>query len=305
MRRTVWALTTAAIVLGFSTAQSASGAGCTQAFNAEGTASTCGHLSWTYDPQHRRFDFRTQVTASDDPDGTLYVYKLVAACSNNVLASGQGDLICGGAAACPPKPGPDGLIQGATYQGMRARRGGHGQPPGPMTTYGQPICVYHGKSVPMAAVVAAVREQLVRQVGRPRIRVQPATQGLVHWPMLFSAPAQHQTRLSISKPLAGAITADPDYIWDLGDGQTAHGAGHPYAPGVDPRSPAGAGYYVAGSYRQTGAHPVRLVLTWEARITLGPAGSGLVVDLDPIVFRATATAHTVSATNHLYGQVPD
>ncbi len=188
----------------------------------------------------------------------------------------------------------------ARFQGVRAEKGPDGRPVGQMEPYGEAICVYEGKSVPMADVVAAVRDELVKQVGRPTVAVQPATRGLVHWPMLFSAPAQHTTQLAIQRPLAGAITAVPTYVWDLGSGQTATGAGHRYAEGMDPRSSATDGYYVKGVYDRPGVHQVQVQLTWAASIHLGAGAGALDVDLDPIVFTAGGSATVVSATNRLY-----
>ncbi len=174
-----------------------------------------------------------------------------------------------------------------------------------MVPVGEPVCVYQGRSVPMAAVVAAVRVELVKEVGRPRISVQPpGGRALVNLPVLFSAPAQRRTTLAISQPLPGRIVADPVYSWDLGDGQQGAGAGHRYSAAVDPQDPASDGYYVKATYPQVGPQHATLTLTWDATITLGTGPGALSVPLDPIVFTARATTTTVSATNRLYSQVP-
>ena len=47
-----------------------------------------------------------------------------------------------------------------------------------------------------------------------------------------------------------------------------------------------------------------MTLTWSATIQLGGGPGALRVPLDPIVFTATSTIETVSATNRLYGQIP-
>jgi hypothetical protein len=47
-----------------------------------------------------------------------------------------------------------------------------------------------------------------------------------------------------------------------------------------------------------------LTLTWDATITLGNGPGALTVALDPIIFTATGSTTTVSATNRLYSQVP-
>ncbi len=276
----------------------------TVGLSSDSQASSCGKLDWSYDPHRRQFDSKTKMTAPDDPEGSKYVYRLVAACSSNVTQP-TGSQLCLNAFACPPIDGPDGQpVQGAKYQGMRAPRGPNGELKGVMQPYGKPVCVYRGRSVPMAAVVAAVRDQLVKEVGRPQVTVQPATRGLIRFPMLFSAPAQRVTSLAITRPLAGAIVATPTYRWELGEGQSATGAGHRYLQAVDPSEPSSDGYYVKATYQRVGAHRVRLRLTWQATVHLGPAVGGLDVDLDPIVFTAAGTATTVSATNRLYADLP-
>ena len=118
-----------------------------------------------------------------------------------------------------------------------------------MRPVGKPVCVYRGRAVPMAAVVAAVRQALVKAVGRPRVAVQPpGGRTLVNLPVVYSAPVQHETTLEVTVPVPGAITADPSYGWDLGGGQRGSGPGHPYTQAVDPTGPEAGGYYVEGVY---------------------------------------------------------
>jgi hypothetical protein len=289
------------LILGALSTQAAAAGSCTQhVINENESASSCGELGWSYDPVSREFSYGSRVTASDDPDGSKFVYRLVAACDQGVDGGGG---VCANFGNCAPRVGPDGdPLRVDRFQGVRALKGSGGRPVGPMEPFGAAICVYAGRSVPMAEVVAAVRDDLVRQVGRPVISVEPATRGLVGWPVLFSAPAQHPTALAIRRPLVGAITAVPAYTWQLGAGQLGRGAGHRYTDAVDPRSPASDGYYVKGIYETPGAHQVTVTLTWQASIHLGPVPGGLDVDLDPIVFTADATATVVSATNRLYSE---
>jgi hypothetical protein len=262
--------------------------------SSESQVSTCSAIHYGYDHRTRKFQARTAVTASDDPTGSKYEYDVVAACDQSVNG---GSGVCANFGNCPPRVEPDGMpMRADRMQGMRAKR----KPPGPMLPFGGAICVYTGKAIPMAAVVAAVREELVKQVGRPQISVQPATRGLIHWPVLFSAPTQHRVTLNITQPLPGEITADPSYDWDLGEGQQGTGAGHRYTQAVDPTRASSDEYYVKGTYDVPGEHSVELRLTWAATIHLGT----LDVDLDPIVFTDTAMARVVSATNHLYDAVP-
>ena len=158
----------------------------------------------------------------------------------------------------------------------------------------------------MAAVVAAVRQALVKEVGRPRMRVQPpGGRTLVNLPVLYSAPAQHETVLQITVPLPGAITADPAYSWDLGDGQHGVGAGHRVHARRWIRAVRARGVITSrASTRQVGSQRSTLTLTWAASIQLGAGAGALTVPLDPITFTATSTIQTVSATNRLYDQVP-
>ena len=305
MRRRIAALMATALALVMAGSPDRALAGdCTTHLSHVQTASSCGQLGWTYDPTSKRFGYGTQVTARDDPDGSRFVYTLVSACDRSVDSGGAN--LCANFANCAPRVGPDGdPLRAARFQGMRARKGSGGAPAGPMSPYGAAICRSSGTSVPMAAVVAAVRDQLLKRVGRPSIAVQPATRGLIRFPVLFSAPAQPVTALQISRPLRGAITATPGYAWDLGAGQSGTGPGHRYTEAVDPRSPPGQGYYVQAVYEVPGRHRVQLTLTWQVSLHLGPAGGGLDVALDPITFTATATATVVSATNRLYSQTPD
>lgn len=297
----IFAAAAAALVISFSSLVPARADSCRRdIYGTNATATSCGRLGWSYHPDTKTFGYGSQVTASDDPTGSKFVYQLVADCDQNV-GGGATTGLCANFATCPPRVDPDGTpLRVARFQGMRAPKGPTGRRQGPLQPFGAAICVYQGRSVPMAAVVGAVRDQLAKQVGRPVATVQPASRGLIHWPMVFSAPAQRTTTLSITRPLRGAITATPDYTWDLGAGQTGHGSGHRYTEAREPRSADTDGYYVKATYPTPGTHQVTLTLTWTARIHLGAAAGGLDVDLDPIVFTARATATVVSATNRLY-----
>lgn len=236
------------------------------------------------------------MSSPGDPNGSKYDYEVVAACDQSVDPGGSA-AACANFGNCPARSEPDGTpMRADRMQGLRALK----NPPGPMLPFGDAICVYTGRPIPMAEVVAAVREELVKEVGRPQITVEPATRGLIRWPVLFSAPPQHRVTLNISQPLPGDITADPLYRWDLGEGQSATGAGHRYSSQVDPTKDSSDDYYVKGVYEEPGTHPVQLRLTWSATIHLG----ALDVDLDPIVFTDQASARVVSATNRLYDGIP-
>src|SRR4051812_7082022 len=74
--------------------------------NAQAQATSCGELGWSYDPQAKAFGYGSQVTASDDPDGSRFVYSLVTACDQSVSAGGGGS--CANFGNCPPRVDPDG-----------------------------------------------------------------------------------------------------------------------------------------------------------------------------------------------------
>jgi hypothetical protein len=279
----------------------AKAAGCSARIHGILTASTCGDLAWRYDAGARAFTYDTQMSATDDPNGDRFVYQLVATCASNGVGKGTTQSgLCGKAANCPLKTDPDGkALAGIRWQATRAKKKAGGGI-GTFVPVGEPVCVYRGKSVPLAAVSAAAREQLSKVVGRPTVAMAPpGGVQLIHLPVLYSAPDQQLTTLAITAPVPGTISAVPSYSWDLGEGQTAEGAGHGYDPRVDPLDPASDGWYVKGRYNDVGVHPVRVTLTWTTSITLG-GGAGQTVALAPITFTATAQARTVSATNRLY-----
>ena len=146
----------------------------------------------------------------------------------------------------------------------------------------------------------AAREHIEKEVGRPSIIAQPpGGVTLVNFTSLFYAPEQTITSLEIKRPVAGEISATPQYTWDLGDGITAEGSGHPYDQGVDPKSPASDDYYVKAVYNSPGLKDVYLTLTWQASITLGGSGA---IPLDPIVFKTKAHTTAKTATARLYAR---
>ena len=152
----------------------------------------------------------------------------------------------------------------------------------------------------MSAVVDAARERIEKQVGRPAIIAQPpGGVTLVNFTTLFHAPEQSVTSLTITKPLAGTITATPQYTWDLDDGITAEGSGHPYDQGTDPRDPASDDHYVKAVYSSAGDKEILLTLTWQVSITLGSSGA---IPLEPIVFTRNTKTTAKTATARLYAR---
>jgi hypothetical protein len=257
--------------------------GCDLRLMSESVASTChGELGWSYDPVSRRFGYGSVVASAkaDDP----YEYKQDFACDANSTNPGSA-IGCSKAFDCPTRLDPEGKPMSATR--VVAFRRLKASPNDPWQATDAGVCKYAGGTVPMSDVMAAVRQSIEKQVGRPSIIAQPpGGVTLVNFTSLFHAPAQKVTTLQISKPVSGEITATPKYTWDLDEGITAEGEGHPYDKQVDPKSPDSDGYYVKAFYRRPGLKTVRLTLTWEVSIRLD--GFGL-VPLAPIVFPAETT----------------
>jgi hypothetical protein len=269
-------------------------AGCKVTYGNFSSASTCkDELAWIYDPASRTFHYgviappKTKGKAKvEDP----YEYKDDFACDDNLTRPGKADS-CTKSSNCPPKRNPDGTPMGATR--IQAFRKLKADPNDPWRRVDNGVCMYSGKTVPMSDVLA-VGQLIERQLGRPKIVAQPpGGVTLVSFTSLFYAPVQNDATLKIDNPVSGLITATPHYTWDLGDGITAEGAGHPYTELMDQKSPDSDGYYVKAFYRTRGVKNVHLTLTWEVSIKLDGFG---VVPMAPIVFKADAT--TTAKTSH-------
>jgi len=269
---------------------------CKQQLSDTAAASTCeGELGWSYDPASRTFGDGS-VTASakaNDP----YEYKQDYACGANSTNPGSA-IGCSKAFDCPTRLDVDGQpMRGARIVTFRKLKDDRTDPWRPTNTG---VCMYTGKTIPMSAVVDAAREHIEKEVGRPSIIAQPpGGVTLVNFTSLFHAPEQTITSLEITDPVQGRISATPQYTWDLGDGITAEGSGHPYDQGVDPKSPASDDYYVKAVYNSPGLKDVYLTLTWQASITLGGSGA---IPLDPIVFKTKAQTTAKTATARLYAR---
>jgi hypothetical protein len=292
MRRTS-ALLVAALLCGVwgLDAGTATADACEKKLNDTSTALTCeGKLGWTYDPATRTFVHGSVFASAtaDDP----YEYTERIACDENTPGSATNHS-CARASNCPPRLDPDGQpMLGIRIEAFRRLKA---NPHDPWQPTDDGVCKYTGRTVPMANVVAAARQTLEKQVGRPSIIAQPpGGVTLVNFVSLFHAPVQNVTRLRITAPVRGEITATPYYTWDLGDGITAEGAGHAYDQRFDPRKHESDDYYVKAFYRTRGIKHVTLTLTWNVTITLDDSGA---IPLEPIVFTAdtTTTAKTAAA----------
>ena len=223
---------------------------CKQQLSDTAAASTCeGELGWSYDPASRTFGDGS-VTASakaNDP----YEYKQDYACGANSTNPGSA-IGCSKAFDCPTRLDVDGQpMRGVRIVTFRKLKDDPTDPWRPTNTG---VCMYTGKTIPMSAVVDAAREHIEKEVGRPSIIAQPpGGVTLVNFTSLFHAPEQTITSLEITDPVQGRISATPQYTWDLGDGITAEGSGHPYDQGVDPKSPASGRLLRQGRLQLTGA----------------------------------------------------
>jgi hypothetical protein len=267
--------------------------GCKVQYMASATAGTCENkLGWSYDPAARTFGYGSVIASAEANDP--YEYMQDFACEANSTKPGS-VIGCTRAFDCPPKLDPDGKPMPATR--IQAYRRLKADPNDPWERTNTGVCKYTGTTVPMAKVVDAARQSIEKQVGRPSIIAQPPNGvTLVNFTALFHAPSQEVTKLTITDPVAGAITAIPHYTWDLGDGITAEGVGHPYDQQVDPSKPESDGYYVKAFYSTPGLKKVQLTLTWQASIRLDGFG---VVPLDPIVFTTDTTTTAKTARSRL------
>lgn len=242
--------------------------------------STCSaSLSWSYNSAKRQFEHGGGIRAQETE---LYDYKVRIACDANE-ADAATESECRRARSCPTVEDDNGQdLQGRLVMAFRRLKAD--APGGSWQRFGTPVCEYIGQTVPMADVVAAVQRRLEKEVGKPTITAQPPNRvTLVNFVSIFSAPAQQVTSLSIDAPVPGTLTGAPEYSWDLDDGITQTGAGHPYDSGKDPRDPGTDGFYVKAKYESKGRKDITLTLTWRVTMTLGGAGT---VALDPIVFTA-------------------
>ena len=297
MRRTyAWIFAAGLVCVWGLDAGTATADACEKQLSATFVAGTCeGELGWSYDRDARAFEYGSVIASAkaDDP----YEYKEDFACEANITHPGA-SIGCSRAFDCPPRLDPDGKPMPATR--VMALRKLKADPADPWRPTNTGVCKYTGKSIPMSAVVEAAMEHIKKEVGEPKIIAQPpGGVTLVNFTSLFYAPEQTRTSLTITEPVAGDITAIPQYTWDLGDGITAEGSGHPYDQATDPKSPATDDYYVKAVYSSPGDKQVRLTLTWQVSITLGDSRA---IPLDPIVFTANTRTTAKTATARLYAR---
>ena len=260
-------------------------AGCESGWGGQ-HASTCpGFLQWTYDPVSRQFRGESRLIA---PDRHLYEYLEAIDCDSNGPGS-PFEALCMKALSCPVRLDSNGDRLSSLRVVVYRRPIGSTAP----WQQAQIACRYYGRTVTLAEVQTAARQEIERHVGHPSISVQPpGGQTLVNIPTIFSAAEQRTTTLPITTPVPGQIKAVPSYSWTFGDGLTGTGSGHPFTPSIVPNETGNNGYYVVAVYRQPGTKSITATLRWDVTFTLQGFGT---ITLAPIVFTDTVQLNARTA----------
>ena len=251
-----------------------------------GIASTCpGFLKWTYDPRSHEFHGESALAGLQRD---LYEYREVADCDSNTVDT-PFEALCMRAISCPVRVDSNGDRLASLRIVVYRRAIGSTAP----WLEAQTACRYYGRTVTLAEVQTAARQEIERHVGHPSISVQPpGGQTLVNIPTLFSAAEQRTTTLPITAPVPGQIKAVPSYSWTFGDGLTGAGSGHPFTPSIVPNETGNNGYYVVAVYRQPGTKSITATLRWDVTFTLQGFGT---ITLAPIVFTDTVQLNARTA----------
>lgn len=249
-------------------------------------AATCpGFLKWTYDPRSHEFHGESALAGVQRD---RYEYLEIAACDVNTAGSPY-EALCMRAISCPVRLDASGDRLASLRVIVLRRPLGSSGP----WERGLTACRYYGRTVTLAEVQTAARQEIERHVGHPSISVQPpGGQTLVNIPTIFSAAEQRTTTLPITAPVPGQIKAVPSYSWTFGDGLTGTGSGHPFTPSIVPNETGNNGYYVVAVYRQPGTKSITATLRWDVTFTLQGFGT---ITLAPIVFTDTVQLNARTA----------
>jgi len=254
--------------------------GCGQTFFG-GEVTTCSaSLGWKYDGQARAFKRQGVV----DPSGSAarYEYVLNERC-------GPDGIDCGAAVLpCPQRDGQSGrMYQAQAF--LLADTGVRAEAPSILRN----VCLYEARTVPLAVVEAAVREEIRRRIPSPLVVSSPPGRSVVNLFTIFSTVPAAEQAIAFTTPVPGEVRAVPEYVWDLGDGLTGVGPGRPFDPAVLPSK--NKGYYLGATYAKPGSKHVTVTVTWRVTFRLEGVTS---VPLAPIVMTASedkpiATARAV------------
>ncbi|MEI2826366.1 MAG: PKD domain-containing protein [Dermatophilaceae bacterium] len=144
------------------------------------------------------------------------------------------------------------------------------------------VCLYSGRSVPLAVVEAAAHEEIRKRIPVPSVVSSPPGPSLVNLFTIFSTVPAAEQAITFTTPVPGEVRAVPEYAWDFGDGLTGLGPGTPFDPEVLPSK--NKGYYLGATYPKPGSKHVALTVTWRVTFRLEGITS---VPLAPIVMTAS------------------
>ena len=262
-------------------AQSHASEGCKKKIFGAAASSCAMTLGWSYDPASRDFT-RSSIKDSLASEGVRYEYSINERCAVDAID-------CGGAVyPCPAESG----IAGRMYQswvyvldsaGVRL----------PGSGVMRNVCIYPSVRVPLAAVEAAVREEIQKRIPQPSVTSAPPGQSVVNFFTIFSTQPSPEQAITFTNPVPGEVRAVPEYSWDSGDGIKGLGPGTAFNPAILPsRTPRN---YLAPTYAKPGTKHVTLTVTWRVTFRLERV---IDVPLAPIVMTATedqpiATARAV------------
>ncbi len=199
--------------------------------------------------------------------GPYYTYAYSPRCdANGPSANGGADALCGAATTpCLTRGMPRGTLLDYVYRQL---------PGGPWDQVGtQFLGPGREPTITLDAVLANVREELLRKLVRRTAHINPAApaKGLVNLPMIMWADAQTETvRLDITEPIPFVVLANASYAWSFGDGGGVAGVGNPY-DGTDPLADPGH-YGMTHAYDRPGTFRVTLTQSWD--VMLVPLGGG-------------------------------
>ena len=281
MKRQLAALLGALVLSAVIPAQASAGSSNCQGTFFGGEVSTCSAaLGWRYDASSKSFNKNGVIDPSSP--SIRYEYVLNERC-------GEGGVDCGAAVLpCAPSDGQPGRMYQSQAFPLSANGSRSGEP-----SVLRNVCLYAGKSVPLAAVEAAVREEIQKRIPQPSVTSAPPGQSVVNFFTIFSTQPSPEQAITFTNPVPGEVRAVPEYSWDFGDGIKGLGPGTAFNPAILPsRNP---GYYLGATYAKPGTKHVTLTVTWRVTFRL----EGVIdVPLAPIVMTATedkpiATARAV------------
>lgn len=134
--------------------------------------------------------------------------------------------------------------------------------------------------IPLATVTLNLREELLRKLHTPVMKVRPDVSTFVNLPNVMwveGAADDDVVTLDVPAPLTGQVWAKASYAWDFGDGSAGvTGRGNPFEQGVLPADAPGH-YSVEHTYTAAGTYTVGVVQSWDVFVDIPTYPGG---DLD-------------------------